>query len=333
MGFPLVLDLPKPSAPSAPDPAAAAAPAKPSWSFTPAAAGPSPSPLAPIVTTTKLGIGLYGGIPFDSLVQMRPAVFLVEDPSPDAAQQLRQVFPKALIVGRHFVTDGDSSLANCSDGSENHQAKGAAFADIVAQQALPLEGVVDAWVGDNETASSADQGALACHAAFQLGFVDRLQQTYGVDAVAGNDATGAVEPQDYVTYFGRVISEAAYFGLHAYGKPGAATLQTPDAQYYALRYRMVHDALVSAGVRLPRGGFLLTETGLYDGWRGAVSDQAMANDLEWLDQQLEQDDYVRGQMIFGLGLFGRFTTFDLQGTSGPSLLGGFNGAGSAPAGR
>ncbi|MBV8087151.1 MAG: hypothetical protein JO247_20270 [Chloroflexi bacterium] len=304
-----------------PSPHPQPAPPAPSWSFTPAPSGATPAPIAPIQTSGKLGIGLYGGIPFGSLLDMKPNVFLVEDPSPDASQQLRHVFPNALIVGRHFVQDGDPSLANCSDGSENHQAKGAAFADLIAQQAIPLKGVVDAWVSDNETASSAEQADLPCHAAFQVGFVERLQHTYGIDAVAGDDATGAVEPADYVTYFSRAISEAAYFGLHAYGKPGATTLQTPDAQYYALRYRMVHDALVQAGVRLPRGGFLLTETGLYDGWRGAVSDQAMASDFLWLDQQLQQDDYVRGQMIFGLGLFGRFTNFDLQGTSVPALLG------------
>ena len=52
-----------------------------------------------------------GGTALDTVRQMRPGVVLVQDPSPDAAQQLRQSFPQALIVGRHFVPDGDGSLA------------------------------------------------------------------------------------------------------------------------------------------------------------------------------------------------------------------------------
>src|SRR5581483_674679 len=205
-------------------------------------------------------------------------------------------FPRALIVGRHFVPDGDPALANCQDPTEPHEAKGEDFGQIVARMAVPLKGVVDAWVGDNEQASSADPASLSCHAQFELGFVRRLQGRYGVPAVVGNDASGAVEPEDYARYFAEPISQAAYFGVHAYGKPGAATLQSTDNGYYALRYRLIHDALIQAGAALPKSGFLLTETGLYDGWRGQASPASFVADLLWLEQQIEQDDYVRGQM-------------------------------------
>jgi hypothetical protein len=282
-----------------------------------------PAPGTPIVSNTKLGVGLYGGVPIDTLRILRPAVMLLEDPDPNAAQYLRATFPRALIVGRKFVPDGDSSLANCQDGSENHEAKGAAFADMIAKTAVPLRGAIDAWVSDNEQAVATDRASLPCHAQFQSGFIQRLQGTYGIDAVAGNDAAGALDPADYVTYFSRPISQARYLGLHAYGKPGAGTLQSADNVYYALRYRLVHDALVNAGILLPSGGLLLTETGLYDGWRGAVQDDAMASDFLWLEQRLEEDDYIRGQMMFGLGLTNRFWNFDLQSTSVPALLGAY----------
>src|SRR5581483_2792598 len=136
--------------------------------------------------------------------------------------------------------------------------------------------------------------------------------------------SGAIEPADYAKYFARPISEAAYFGIHAYGKPEARSLQTPDALYYALRYRLIHDALVKAGVGLPKNGFLLTETGLYEGWRGLVNDEQMAKDFIWLDQQLQQDSYVKGQFVFGLGPQNPYGLFEIQGTALIGMLGGYN---------
>ncbi len=284
-----------------------------------------------MVTSSKLGVGLYGGVSIDPLAAMRPGAILVQDPDAASARLLRAAFPQAIIVGRHFVADGDPSLANCQNPTEPHEAKGEDFGQIVARRAVPLKGLVDAWVGDNEQASSADPASLACHAQFELGFVERLQGRYGIAAVVGNDASGAVEPQDYARYFAQPISQATYFGLHAYSKPGAGTLESVDAAYYALRYRQVHDALVSAGVQLPRGGFLLTETGLYEGWRGQATDAAMAKDFIWLEQQLEQDDYVRGAMIFGLGLDPRYASYDLTHSSIPDAIGAYNGTRSTSA--
>jgi hypothetical protein len=285
---------------------------------------------APILAGTKLGIGLYGAVPMSTLAAMRPSVILVQDPDPPSARALRAVFPQALIVGRLFVPDGDPSLASCQDATEPHEAKGEDFGQMVARRAVPLRGIVDAWVADNEQASSADPAGLACHAQFELGFVQRLQGRYGIAAVVGNDASGAVSPQDYATFFAQPISQAMYLGLHAYGKPGAASLQTSDSQYYALRYRQVHDALLRAGVPLPRGGFLLTETGLFDGWRGQASDRSMAGDYLWLEQQIEQDGYVRGQMAFGLGVGPQYQRYELGDSAIPAAFGDFAAA-RAPA--
>ncbi|MDE3077481.1 MAG: hypothetical protein KGJ86_18840, partial [Chloroflexota bacterium] len=289
---------------------------KPAPSATPAPTQVSPSPTptpGPIVTLDKLGVGVYSSnISINTLRILRPAMLLIQDPEVNTAPELRHVFPKALIVGRRFAADGDPLLAHCSDAKEDHYAKGSAFADYVSRWAIPLKGVVDAWVSDNEQASSSDRAALPCHAQFQLGFIEQLQGKYGIAAVAGNDGSGALEPSDYPKYFAKPISEATYFGIHAYGKPEARTLQTPDAQFYALRYRLIHDALVNAGVPLPKGGFLLTETGLFMGWRGFTPDGNMAADFIWLERQTEQDAYVKGQMMFGLGMSQHFASFELQ---------------------
>ena len=291
---------------------------------------PGPPPTAtptpgPIVTNDKLGVGIYtSGLPFNVLRTLRPAMILVQDPDVHSAPELRSIFPKALIVGRHYVPDGDSSLAHCSDAGEDHRAKGVAFADNLARTAVPLKGIVDAWVSDNEQTNSRDPGQLTCHAAFQTGFIETLQGKYGIAAVAGNDAAGALDPGDYPKYFAKPISEAVYFGVHAYGKPETLTLQSPDAIFYALRYRLIHDELVKAGVPLPKGGFLLTETGYYQGWRGYVPDQKMADDFIWLEQQTEQDSYVKGQFIFGIGPQHRFGNYEIMGTSLIETLGQYN---------
>jgi hypothetical protein len=229
-----------------------------------------------------------------------------------------------LIVGRHFVPDGDAMLAHCDDTAENHQTKGADFADFISHTAVPLKGVIDAWVSDNEQTNNKRPDQYPCHADFQTGFIETLQGKYGIDAVSGNDAAGTLQATDYPKYFAKPISEAKYFGVHSYSKPEARTMQTSDAQFYSLRYRLIHDALVNAGVKLPSGGFLLTESGLYEGWRGLVPDDKMAQDFQWLEQQTEQDSYVKGQFVFGLGTQGRFGIYEIQGTTLLELLGQFN---------
>ncbi|MFI5267531.1 MAG: PT domain-containing protein [Chloroflexota bacterium] len=317
-------------APTAQPTASPVATARPTNTVPPqATATPAPPPTAtptpgPIVTNDKLGVGIYtSAIPTNVLQTLRPAMILIQDPDPHSVGPLRKLFPKALIVGRHYVPDGDFTLAHCSDPKEDHYAKGVAFADMLAHAAVPLKNIVNAWVSDNEQATGKDPTQLTCHAQFQAGFVETLQGKYQIDAVAGNEAVAAVEPSDYAKYFAKPISEAKYFGVHAYGKPETLDLQT-DSQYYALRYRSIHDELVKAGVPLPTAGFLLTESGYYQGWRGYVSDQKMANDFIWLEQETEKDSYVKGQFIFGIGPQGRFGNYEIMGTTLLQLLGQFN---------
>ncbi len=301
-------------------------PTKPPVAPTATPVPPTPSPIpGPVITNNKLGVGVYtSGLPLNVLVTMRPAMILLQDPDIRSVAALRTAFPKALVVGRHFVPDGDPSLPNCSNPQENPRAKGIAFAQTVARSAVPLKGVVDAWVSDNEQTDGKKPGELPCHADFQLGFIETLQGTYGIDAVAGNDASGALEPSDYPKYFAKPITAAKYFGVHAYGKPEAKTLRTDDAMYYALRYRLIHDELAKFNIRGPDKGFLLTETGLYQGWRGFVPDDVMAQDFIWLEQETEKDGYVKGQFIFGIGPQKRFGNYEIMGTTLLELLGHYN---------
>src|SRR5712692_6038457 len=102
-------------------------PAPPQPTTSPVPPTPTPIP-GPVITDDKLGVGIYtSGLPLNVLVTLRPAMILLQDPDPRSVAQLRTVFPKALVVGRHFVPDGDQSMPNCSNPQENARAKGIAF--------------------------------------------------------------------------------------------------------------------------------------------------------------------------------------------------------------
>ena len=98
----------------------------------------------PIVKESKLGLGVYtsGGHVMVALQRMEPGLILIQEPKPEFAQDLRRNFPKAKIVGKRFQTNGQPL--------DNPRAQGAAYADYVAQLAVPLAGVVDAWQSYNE---------------------------------------------------------------------------------------------------------------------------------------------------------------------------------------
>lgn len=283
-----VMASPSPRVTSTPIPASAAT-AVPARTAT---AVPTPTPRRPVEKVTKMGVGVYsrgGGHLIDALLRAQPTIILLMDPDPGFAREVRQWFPKAFIVGRRYVAD---------QPLDNPEARGTAFADFVAELAVPLRGVVDAWMSYNEVvASSAPPEKIAAYNSFQVAFARRLQDTYGIAAVAGNDGTAAFAPEDYVRYFAPALRESRYFGTHAYAPNEARSLRE-QAEWFALRYRKIHQALAAVGIS--HGPIVLTETGLWSGWRGLVSEEDMSRDFAWLADELEKDDYVRGMAIYGI---------------------------------
>lgn len=280
---------------------------------TPAPPTPTATPFpGPITKVTKMGVGVYtsgGGYLVEAIYRLRPTVILLMDPSLDFAREVRRWFPKAFIVGRRFVKE---------QPLDNPEQRGQQFADYVAELAVPLKGVVDAWMSYNEVTDTGNYANYQAYNTFQVAFARRLQGNYGIAAVAGNDATGTIQPEDYPRFFREAIETSHYFGIHAYAPQGAKSLQQ-EAEFYTLRYRLIYQALTAAGVQ--HGPFVLTETGLWEGWRGYVSEENIAREFIWLSDQLDKDDYVLGQAIYGI--FGRdeWQSFDIMGTSVPDRLG------------
>jgi hypothetical protein len=270
---------------------------------------PTPGPPVPILKVTKWGLGVYrdGNEIFNDLYTAKPTVILMQDPQIGWAKRVRETFPKAFIVGRRYKAENDQPL-------DNPAARGGTFADWIAELAVPLKGVVNAWMSYNEVLGSQVSDDYKRYNEFQVAFGDRLQKVHGVDAVSANDASGVVEPPDYPKYFADAIKTCRYFGVHAYSAPGSHRMRGEDAIYHAMRYRRYHDELEKAGISGKQ--MVMTESGLGDGWHGRVDDVQMAEEFFWFTDELEKDPYVIGHAAYGLfgGLDQRWKAFEMKGT-------------------
>jgi hypothetical protein len=269
---------------------------------------PTSGPRIPITKTTKWGLGVYreGNEVFEDLYVAKPTTILLMDPTEGWAKRVRGSFPKAFVVGRLFRRENAQPL-------DNPGPRGAAFADEVARLAVPLKGVVDAWMSYNEVVGHDAFEDYRRYNDFQIAFARRLQDEHGIPAVAGNDGSAAVEPADYPRYFAEAIRASRYFGLHAYSPPGSHRMRDA-AEWNALRYRKVHQALEAVGIR--DKPMVITESGLGDGWLGRVDDVIMAEEFFWFTDELQQDRYVIGHAAYGLfgGVAGDWRNFELRAT-------------------
>jgi hypothetical protein len=299
---PVVANAPVPTATPIPAPA------------TPAPT-PKPTPTRGPIRITKLGLGVYdsGGAMLSDLDEARPSVILLMDPTVDFAKQVRQMFPKAFIIGRIYAT---------SQPLDNPAARGTAFADRVAVTAVPLKGIVNAWMSYNEVSHGEDPSNLIAYNTFQVAFAHQLQDHYGIAAVAGNDGPRSVPANLYPKYFAGAIEASRYFGVHAYPDDGIRSLRDPKAASQIFYYRQIHQALEAAGIK--SGPFIITEVGLYNGWRGVTDDTSMAQDFIWYADQINPDPYVLGMTVFGLFTSDRWAPFNIAGSIIPQMLGDYN---------
>ncbi|TAK25659.1 MAG: hypothetical protein EPO26_02340 [Chloroflexota bacterium] len=300
----------------------------PEWTFPTPTAGatrtvhPRASAIATAIVTklptlrngeNKWGVGIYrdSGHLIEVARLTRPGVILLMDPSPQFARAIREAAPDAFIVGRRYRREDDQPLDRPTERGEE-------MADYVAELAVPLKGIVDAWMSYNEVLGSSPSADYAAYDAFQVAFARRLQGSYGVSAVAANDGSGALEPDEYPRYFANAIRESHFFGVHAYSPPATASMRY-DAEWNALRYRKIHDALERAGIKDKR--MIITESGLGDGFRpGLIDDDTMAREFAWFSRELMKDAYVIGHAAFGLfDTRGDWPRFELTDTQVPRL--------------
>jgi hypothetical protein len=262
----------------------------------------------------KWGVGVYrdSNRILDVLARTQPGVILLMDPSIGWAKRVRAQHPDAFIVGRRFLPDSEQRL-------DRPDERGVAFADHVADLAVPLKGVVDAWMSYNEVIGSTRSPAYADYNRFQVAFARRLQGTYGIAAVAANDGPGALQPEDYARHFAEAIRESEFFGLHTY-PPSRAPYMQLDAEHYALRHRLIHAALERIGIRGKR--MVITESGLAEGFQlEGITDEAYADGMAWFTRELQSDPYMIGHAVFGLfDATGAWTDHDITESALIELL-------------
>jgi hypothetical protein len=276
---------------------------------------PSPIPPRGPIRITKLGLGVYnsGGGMLPAMDEARPSVIVLMDASVGFAQEVRKHFPQAFIIGRIYTA---------SQPLDNPAQRGSDFADRVAISAVPLKGVVDAWMSYNEIAAASDPQGMTNYDIFQVAFAHRLQDYYGIPAVAGNDGPRAIPAALYPQYFGDAIRVSKYFGFHLYPEVQFRSLRDPAAAGDVFYYRQIHAALVAAGIQ--SGPFIATEAGLYNGWRGVEDDTNMGNDFVWLADQMNSDPYVLGFAIFGLFQNGQWPNFEIFSSNIGQTIGDYN---------
>jgi len=304
---PEVTPTPTPTETPTPTPALAVAPQ----------ATQAPSPTRKPIRITKLGLGVYdsGGAMLPALDASRPSVILLMDPTADFAREVRQRFPKAFIVGRIFAPQ---------QPLDNPAARGAAFADLVAGSAVPLKGVVNAWMSYNEVGSPSDPQTMVNYNTFQVAFAHKLQDQYGIPAVCNNDGPRSIPAALYPQYYGEAISTCKYFGFHIYPDKNFTSLRDPAAADQVFYYRQIYQALVSAGIH--PGPFIATEVGLWDGWQNVTTDVSMGQDFTWLADQMNQDPYVLGMAVYGLFAPGRpeWDRFNVDHSAILNIMGNYN---------
>jgi len=278
------------------------------------AASARPVHSAPRNGQNKWGIGIYRDAMFQlSIVERsKPGVILLMDPSYEFARAVRQTAPSAFIIGRTYLREDRQPLDRPAE-------RGTALADQIALTAVPLRGVVDAWMSYNEVLGSRPSTDYIAYGQLQVAFARRLQGTYGISAVAGNNGSGAIQPHDYPLYLGVAIRESDYLGIHAYSPPATRDMRH-EADWNTLRYRKIQQALENAGIRGTK--MVITESGLGDGFGPVrVTDEEMAEQFAWFTRELQRDPYMIGHAAFGLfNLTGDWAGFELTGTKIPDLV-------------
>lgn len=241
---------------------------------------------------TKLGfylhsfeIGEYKASLFEAIRSIQPPVLLVH--AWDQVDQLRQLAPHALIIGRmDFFTGAGQPKLPVIDLVEEWldpdrgepEAHGRAFAEHIltdnfkaAEKTVSGRLCIDAWMSLNEVVPGPNSAQfqqnperlgrrLRAYDAFQVGFRDRLA-TAGIEAVAFNFGAGNFSTaQHYLDFFPRTLASYTYLGFHEYGWPALSWELDPTAVSSAGTYRPI-----VTGIRQVTGRdyqVVLTEAGL-----------------------------------------------------------------------
>lgn len=262
---------------------------------------------------SKLGIYVIslGGVDVVEYVrQAMPRVILSMDHNPGTWQQVKQVSPNTMIVGRHYVDDGDQIFA------DQPVQRATALFNNMKPDMEKMRGIYDAWMGYNESVINSESDARAL-SQFYVTWGNLMRaanlKSAAYSFATGTPAAGFPNPDgngnepNYWAFLADGLRACDYLSLHEYSAPLMKTLEG----FLCLRYRHVHDIL-PADARRP---IIITETGIdggviaggasaQKGWTFFTNEDGYLSELQWYDNNLLSDDYVLGATIYSLNPWG-----------------------------
>ncbi len=310
---------------------------------------PTPTPIAtpfPPGPPSKLGVHVERNDPqlFTLLDTGSISIVKTLELDPNFAAQIKQASPRTQLIGR--IHTDQVSLA-----SIDPVPTARAFVDQLLPYANDpaRRNLFDGWEAYNEPVpGNAEE--MKRLAEFEVERV-RLLADYGIRSIIGNFGTGQ-PPLELWEHFIPAIQAAqqydGWLGLHEYAAPTLYYLSTRAAQgrspgvgaqdtgWLTLRYRHVYNQILKPrGLVLPLAMTELGVDGLVRagrpgpqdarGWQhfqeywsqngyGLWGPGAYMEQLVWYDQAMQQDDYVLGGCIYGLGTSNEWVSYDIGST-------------------
>jgi hypothetical protein len=307
---------------------------------------PTPTPATtpfPPGPPSKLGIHVERNDPQLFTLLKTGSVTVVKTLELDAnfAAQIKSASPRTKLVGRIHMEQAQLNSMDPIGTARDFVNQVLIYADDPARKAW-----FDAWEAYNEPvpANAEEMKRLADFEAERT----RLLAERGIRSIIGNFGTGQ-PPMELWEHFLPALQTAkehdGWLGLHEYSAPTIYYLSTrenqgrypgvspQDSGWLTLRYRNVYNQILRpAGLVLP---LIMTEMGVDGlvqagrpgpldarGWQhfqaywaehgyGLWGPGAYVEQLVWYDRAMQQDDFVIGACIYGLGTSNEWISYDI----------------------
>lgn len=294
---------------------------------------------------SKLGIHVERNVPelFELLKTQGMTVVTTLELDAGFAAQIKDTSSRASLIGRIHVGEVDAESLDPIPAANEFVNQLLPYADDDRRRPH-----FDGWISYNEPVINTPD-AMKRLADFESERV-RLLGDRGIRSVIGNFATGGPDLPLWEHFLPAVQTAKEYggwLGLHEYAAPTIYYLSgrenqgrypgisAQDEGWLTLRYRKVYNQFLKpAGLAIP---LVFTECGVDGlveagragpqnarGWRdfqgywaengyGLWGPGAYIEQLVWFDQAMQQDDYVIGGCIYGLGTSGQWLSYDING--------------------
>lgn len=320
---------------------------------TPEPPTPTPTPVAtpfPPGPPSKLGMHVERNIPelFDLLATGGMTAVTTLELDRNFARQIKETSPSTVLIGRITVPQPDLASLEPFSAAQAFVNQLLPYADDPDRRPW-----FDAWISYNEpVANNAEEmKRLADFEAERT----RLLGDRGIRSIIANFGTGQ-PPLELWEHFLPAVQVAkqydGWLGLHEYSAPTIYYLSTREDQgrypgvgpddfgWLTLRYRQVYNQFLNpAGLALPLvftemgvDGLVANRPGPPDarGWQdfqgfwaengyGLWGPGAYVEQLAWFDAAMQQNDYVIGACIYGMGTSAQWRTYDLHGPAAAVL--------------